>query len=173
MTSQYEIPSFLSVFYICVGKNVSWECSFFQWSKEHEGAFLIMKKGLLTSPLKFLTLGSGWRTWIKSLKIFIPIHLLSSIDDMQKKWSLKTWTFWQKQWLLNFSPLTNRCSFFYFAHFWLFAFFYFSIQHPGKGENHLTCLYQMHLKKSLKICSVSPVFRDICVFSSLDIFLSK
>lgn len=165
MTLQYEIPSFLSMFYICVGKNVSWECSFFQWSKEHEGAFLIMKKGLLTSPLKFLTLGSGWKTWIKSLKIFIPIHLLSSIDDMQKKWSLKTWTFWQSSDCWTFLLWLTGALFFLLP---IFGCLLFSLFNSASWERRKSSymLVPNAFKKSLKICS-SPQCSEMYMSSVL------
>lgn len=40
----------MDMFSICVGKTVTWEGSLFQLSKELEGAFIITKNRLLSSP---------------------------------------------------------------------------------------------------------------------------
>lgn len=61
--------------------------------------------------------------------------------------------------------------FFPFANFWLFAFFTF--QHFRKGVKSSYMLVLNASKKSLKIYSVSLVFREVCVFISLGICLSK
>lgn len=42
----------MDMFYIGVGKTVTWEGSLFQLSKEFEGAFIIMKTRLLSSLLQ-------------------------------------------------------------------------------------------------------------------------
>lgn len=48
----------MNLFYVCADNSVIWESSKFWLSEELEGAFLIMKTRVLTSPFRLLNVRS-------------------------------------------------------------------------------------------------------------------